>query len=176
MGLGAKARSMVAVGTLMLAAACSGSDDTSRTVTRADVTNLPPGNATGSTYSGVYVLSDGVISACDCRKGSCSQVRVAKGDTFTLTQTDGALHVTLRSAANTTDQLYDGGINRGGDFRVGSSFMVENNVSYSLLSGTVTAEVSVDAQSRVTFVGAVGGEDYDCDFTGDLVLSFSKPL
>ena len=81
--------------------------------------------------------------------GSCATARVSKGNTFTLAETDGALHITVHSALNAVDQIYDGGINHGGDFRVGSNYPSGDNVSRGLLSGTVVAGVSIDAESLI---------------------------
>jgi len=156
-----------------LALGCSSTDQSSRTLSASDVSNLPAGNAVGTSFSGVYVLSDGMISACDCRVGSCATARVSKGNTFTLSETDGALHVAVHSAGNATDQMYDGGINHGGDFRVGSSYSSGDSVSHGLLSGTVLGGVSMDAESQNTLTGKVGGETFDCDITAHLVLSYS---
>lgn len=102
----------------------------------------------------MYWLKDGMLADCNCRVGDCSRWHVNKGDTFALTETDGALHVALHANSNATDQIYDGGINRAGDFRVGSSYATGGNISYSLLSGTVKTGVSIAADSRNTYVAA----------------------
>jgi hypothetical protein len=101
-------------------------------------------------------------------------VRGSRGNRFTLTETDGALNVVLRS--NSPDQIYNGGIDRNGQFLVGSTAVMDSYRSYSLLSGTVVAGASIDATSQNTFVGGVGGDDYDCDFTAELAISYVQPL
>lgn len=98
------------------------------------------------------------------------------GDTFTLTQANGALHVALRSPGRTTDQLYDGGINLGGDFRVGSHFLTETDESYSLLTGKVTAGTAIDARSQITIWGKIGDTQVDCDIVGDLTIPYVHAL
>ncbi|HEX2673839.1 MAG TPA: hypothetical protein VHM25_23330 [Polyangiaceae bacterium] len=162
------------VSVLWVALGCGSSDDSPRTLSPSDVTNLPAGNAVGTTFSGVYVLDTATIARCDCRVGSCSMVRGSRGNRFTLTETDGALNVVLRS--NSPDQIYNGGIDRNGQFLVGSTAVMDSYRSYSLLSGTVVAGASIDATSQNTFVGGVGGDDYDCDFTAELAISYVQPL
>jgi hypothetical protein len=178
MGAGMRGATIVALGALMLTSACGSSDQPSPTVTATDVSNLPKGDATGSSFSGVYVLKDGMIASCDCRVGSCSAWHVERGDTFTLSETDGALHVLLHvyGTTNGPDQMYDGGINRGGDFRVGSTFVVDGNTSYSVLTGTVVPGVSIAAESRNTYVGKIGGDDFDCDLSVHLSLSYLQAM
>lgn len=172
----AKAKALVlAVSVLTLAMGCGGTDQSSQTLSASDVSNLPVGNAVGTSFSGVYVLSDGMITACNCRTGSCATARVSKGNTFTLAETGGALHVTVHSGVNAVDQIYDGGINHGGDFRVGSTYQSGDTISRGLLSGTVIAGVSIDAESQLTVSGKVNGESFDCDLTADLLLSYSTP-
>jgi len=174
MGAHSKGTSVLVAGVLMAALGCGSSDDSSRTVSASDVSNLPSGNAIGNAFSGVFRLDNATIVACDCRVGSCSRWHGNKGDTFTLTEMNGALHVVLRS--NGQDQVYDGGINRGGDFRVGSSLTVGSNTSYSILTGTVVAGVSIAAESQNTFVGNIGGDDFDCDLSVKLAISYLNAL
>lgn len=177
MGEHAKIPRFVSSGLMLvtLAVGCGSSDQASRTLTASDVSNLPAGNAVGTSFSGTYWLKDGMISACDCRVGECSRWHITKGDTFALAETDGALHVALHSNGNATDEMYSGGINRGGDFRVGSIFPNGGNNSYSLLSGSVIAGVSIDAESRNSFLGKIDGDDFDCDLTAQLALSYLAP-
>jgi len=162
------------VGVLLVALGCGSSDDSHQTLSPSDVTNLPAGSAVGTTFSGVYVLDTSTIASCDCRVGSCSMVHGSRGNRLTLTQTDGALNVVLRS--NSPDQIYNGGIDRNGQFLVGSTVLMDTYRSYSLLSGTVVAGVSIDAKSQITFVGKATGDDYDCDFTAELAISYVQPL
>jgi hypothetical protein len=96
------------------------------------------------------------------------------GEAYTLTEMDGALNVVEHS--NTNDTVYNGGIDRDGRFRVGGSSVATKFTSYVLLSGTVVAGVSMDAESQSTFVGPIDSVDYDCDPAGALRLSYLKPL
>ena len=143
------------------------------TLSGSDVTNVPVGNATGTRFSGVYVADSSVIAGCSCRSGSCSKVHGDRGETFTLTEMDGALSVLEHGTFN--DTVYGGGIDKEGRFRVGGSFVSGKLMGYSLLSGTVLAGASIDAESQNTLVGPIDGDDYDCDVAAALRLSYLKP-
>jgi len=175
MGIRARVTTTLALCSFVLLPACGSSDQSSSTLTGTDVTNLPRGNAVGTAFSGTYLLKDGKITACECRMNECSRWSVSRGDTFTFTETDGALHVLLHSITNTMgamDQMFDGGINRGGDFRVGSTYTRQDGAFYGLLSGTMVPGVSADVESRTTAKGQVVGEDFDCDLALNATLSY----
>ena len=175
MGIRTRVTKTLALCSVVLLVACGSSDQSSSTLTGTDVTNLPPGNATGTAFSGKYLLKDGKITECECRVNECSKWNVSRGDTFTFTETDGSLHVLLHSITNTMgamDQMYDGGINRGGDFRVGSTFVRQDGTFYGLLSGTMVPGVSADVESHTTAKGQVAGEDFDCDLVLNATLSY----
>lgn len=175
MGIRSRVTTISALCGAICLVACGSSDQSSLTLTGADVSNLPPGNAVGTSFSGTYLLKDGKIAACECRVNECSRWSVSRGDTFTFTETNGSLHVLLHSTTNTAGamgQMYDGGINRGGDFRAGSTLVRDGGTFYALLSGTLVPGVSADVESRTTTKGKVAGEDFDCDLVLDATLSY----
>src|SRR5262249_38307861 len=131
-------------GVLVVALGCGSSDQPSQTLSATDVGNLPPGNAVGTSFSGGYILDNVMVAACDCRVGSCSKVHGNKGDTFTLTEKDGALNMVEHSNAN--DVVYNGGIDHDGKFLVGGSVVTDKSMAYSRISGTVMAATSIDAE------------------------------
>ncbi|HET9956827.1 MAG TPA: hypothetical protein VFQ61_20165 [Polyangiaceae bacterium] len=159
---------------LVLSMGCGGTDEPPRTLSPADVTGLPAGDASGTSFTGAYMLTKSSVTECNCRVGPCSKLHGSQGDLFTLRQTGGALNIVLRS--RTGEQTYDGGINRDGSFQVGSATVDAPYTSYSLLSGTVSAGVSMAATSYNTFTGKVDGEDFDCDATAALEMSFLNAL
>jgi hypothetical protein len=70
--------------------ACGSDGDSLRTLSRADVVGIPPGNATGSSFSGQYRSTGIWKGACRCRVGSCSAITVSlEPMTFPVVQIDG---------------------------------------------------------------------------------------
>jgi hypothetical protein len=169
-GVESKGAWILVMSSVLVALGCGSSDHPPPTLSPSDVTNLPAGNAVGTTFSGVYVLSNATIADCNCRVGSCAMWHGDKGDVFTLTETDGALHIDL--SFNGSDELYDGSVDRNGAFRAGGSIVTASSKAYSLLSGTVKAGVSIDAESQNTFTGQLDGNDVDCDIVGKLQLTY----
>lgn len=145
-----------------------------RTLTSADVTNLPPGSAIGETFSGLYAIEMSAATGCNCRVGSCSEWSADQAGSFALMQADGALHLTLHGRYN--DSIYDGSINADGTLRVGGGPDSESLRGFSLLTGTVTAQTSLDIQSENTVVGAIGGTEYDCDVSAQISAQYVAPL
>ena len=84
-----------------------------RTLTSADVSDIPPGDATGTELSGTYLLVQSALTGCRCRVGLCD-LRVSTGATLTVLQQDGALTAT-DSAGNSSH----GGVDASGTFVYG---------------------------------------------------------
>ena len=147
---------------LLFACACgSAGEDAPKTLTAADVNNLPAGDAVGSSFSGIYLIQErSRITGCHCRAGACD---LYKGtlNSFDLTQTNGALHVLEHGQFNNSD--FQGGINSDGTFRVGSMSVANTLNLLSVLSGTVFARDHFDARSQNTLKGQINGQETDCD-------------
>jgi hypothetical protein len=60
-------------GALALAcvASCGGDGPPPKTLSHADVVGMLPGNATGTTFSGTYVVTAASLDGCHCRVGNC---------------------------------------------------------------------------------------------------------
>lgn len=96
----------------------------------ADVTNIPPGNATGSAFGGQYVIVSGYGSSCH----TCSRNEIpdfcehwapslTEGTIVTVTQSDG--RITFQDASTTAT----GGVNTDGSFSLGAIIPVTDNES-----------------------------------------------
>jgi len=161
---------------LCLTVGCGGRAESSSHIGDSHVSHLPAGDAVGSAFSGLYVIRSGAIAACDCRSGDCSMWSVGIGETFALTQSDGALHLVIQAPGTSAEPTYDGGIDANGEFRVGGQIATDFGSSMSLISGTVVAWTSIAARSENTFVGDLSGTHFDCDVAADLTLAYVGAL
>jgi hypothetical protein len=137
---------------------------------RDDVKDLPPGGASGTGYSGTYVVVAASRDGCACRSGDPELVcggGVEEGAFLAAVQVNGAF--TLVAG----DPL-EGGIDADGTFLVGGVGDVWNQATgerigetYTLVEGAVswsgTAPEALDAswETRAQFYYA--GTAYDCD-------------
>jgi hypothetical protein len=85
-----------AVGAIVAAsvlASCDGDGSSVplRTLTSADVTGMPAGNATGTIFSGSYVVTTASLDGCSCRSGSCATIRAVTGALTIVVQAGGML-------------------------------------------------------------------------------------
>ena len=136
-------------------AGCGG--DEPRHLTDADVAAIPPGTATGTSFSGTYFADRVDVDGCHCRLGPCSLVTGSRGTT-TVTQNGGVVSVEV-----VDPPLLTGGIDLDGRFSAGASADVDLGHNIVLMEGTIHAQVSLDAVIESTFVAAVGDVGYDCD-------------
>lgn len=145
---------------VLLAACSSGSDDLDADV----VTNLPPGDATGSALSGSYRM-EALTTKCS---GKCSttidsfaysacDVGTRQDDTVEITQTDGALRIDVEDSDYVSRLA--GGVDTTGVFDVGG------------LRTQLGGDITIIARSHGTIVGTsltgdarlhVGGRGLDC--------------
>ena len=136
-----------------------------RTLTSADVSDIPPGNATGTELSGTYLLVQSSLTGCRCRVGRCD-FRVGTGATLTVLQQDGALTVT-DSAGNSSH----GGVDAIGTFVYGGVSSLDSaNASgeeLGIVHGVFTMSngrpVNRPIAGQATLTGTLGYESYDCD-------------
>jgi hypothetical protein len=159
----------LAVAVAATAAACD--DIHLRTLTRADVSNLPAGTATGMVFSGQYIVTHNQVEACRCRVGSCTEIFGNVGLTLTATQTDGTLAIDSGTGAPA-----QGGVDSDGKFHVGFLIEQPGNVQYGLLDGTFM--VGPGGPSWLTAVQQVTGNtgSFDCDVQTRVTASFVAPL
>lgn len=166
------------VGVLLLAVmvGCGEADEgeVQKTLARVDVENLPAGDAKGSTFSGIFIVDESDLLGCRCRVGSCADWHEDDLATLRLTQTDGGLSIHWLGRYEET--TYNGGVDADGSFEVGSFRQTERSRVYSVLSGKIVAQKSINAHSRNTYIGRVGGKDEDCDFSGKLTISYVTAL
>jgi hypothetical protein len=144
-----------------------GSDgEAARTITRADVFDLPPGDAVGSTFSGSYVVVAGAVQDCRCRQGRCD-VSPGLGAIIVVVQQDGAL-----TFGNST-----GGVDEDGRFWVGLADEGPTGASFFLTTGqfrlAMGSPASFHALDEWTVVDTAAGAD--CDFRGSLQTRYLGP-
>jgi hypothetical protein len=152
---------------IALLAGCGGEEP--RHLTVDDVTVLPGGTATGTSFSGTYFADRVDIQACNCHRGPCSMINGMTGTT-TVTQNGGA--VTILSV-NPPPLI--GGIDLDGRFSAGASAVFDTLYDLVLMEGTLRAQRSIDATVTTTAVGSVGAVQYDCDIHAQLHASYTGP-
>jgi hypothetical protein len=153
---------------------CGGGAPT-KTLTATNVSNMPPGNATGTALSGTYLITSATIAGCDCRVGSCDFFHGAAGGTVIVTQQDGSLTFT----ASGTEPAA-GGVNADDTFSVGGSSPLPDSVGQGedATLNTGTFEVSggvptgVHFQSYQTITGTLEGGSYDCDLVAAVTARY----
>lgn len=152
---------------------CGGPD--LRTLTRDDVSGLPAGDATGTAFSGQYLVTSHHPEACRCRKGSCATLTFTPGQTLLVTQADGNLQLTEEQTSSST---IAGGVDRDGHFWAGAFREQLGDVQYALIDGTFGsgATPSMDAIQEMTVdVQTVSGAAIDCDVRSHWMASFVGP-
>lgn len=162
-----KGRRACLLGALALVLGCGSS---TRTLSSADVSNLPPGTASGTEFSGTYLETSATLEGCDCRAGSCALIHAGTpGVTFTVVQQDGM--VTMSSSGDTTGTPVVGSVNPDGSFSVGAvaqiPYAVGSGVIYELSQGHFNVSgglpTGMQFQGDETIRGTVEGITYDCD-------------
>jgi len=147
-----------------------------RTLTRDDVSGLPAGDATGTAFSGQYLVTSHHAEACRCRKGSCATLTFSPGQTLLVTQTDGNLQLVEEQTSSST---IAGGVDRDGHFWAGTFREQLGDVQYALIDGHFGsgATPSMDAIQEMTVnVQTVSGAAIDCDVRSHWMASFLAPL
>ena len=142
---------------------------TPRQVTPDEATSIPPGTATGASFSGTFFADRVTLEGCSCRRGPCFMVHTNTG-TMTLTQSAGALTVVL-----VAPPLFSGGIDQDGRFSVGESTVVNTLRDTGVIHGTVRAQTSIEAIIETTIVGTVDTVTYDCDLQSSVHATYTGP-
>jgi hypothetical protein len=167
------------VATAILAGGCMGGDGAPvPTLTRDDVTGLPPGDATGTTFSGYYLIASSRLDGCHCRVGQCGLFYPQVGGLREFAQVDGALTEVGYPPSGT------GGVNADGTFWMGFADESSEMTQYVLDEGQIQLAAGVPVSASytvtVTFVGTLytmdGDTPVDCDLRGKSTLRYQGPL
>jgi hypothetical protein len=164
-------KNILPVGALVLTllSAC-GSEVELRTLTQSDVTGMTAGNATGTTFSGTYVVDSAALDGCRCRSGSCREFHAQTGSTLTVQQQDGAFSVNGDCV---------GGVNEDGTFWCGGAKSDGVQFEFGANTGKFTATAGnpsrLDVETETTVVTSIGGLQLDCDIKGHGSARFLAP-
>lgn len=156
------------------AAGCStgGEGSDLHTFTRPDVIGMPRGNASGTTFSGSYLITRATLGACRCRVGSCGGVRPMPGGVATITQQDGLFTFDLGTVCT-------GGADQDGSCWCGAALEEPENVAYGALEGKISVvngrPTSIAFTIDQTGTATVNGRNYDCDFRSTWEATFQGP-
>jgi hypothetical protein len=141
-----------------LLASCGGDALPARTLSTADVEGQPPGNATGSAFSGSYAVTAAGIEACRCRSGRCGSIRATAGVVSTVVQEDGKL---------TMDSGCVGGVDTDGRFWCGGQTPVLDGAALVYMEGRFLATggkpTGYESTAEMTLVATIDGVPSDCD-------------
>lgn len=158
----------LAIAVALAAAACGGDE-----LTRADVEDLPPGDATGDAASGTYELALYTTSChgtCRLRVGSFVVTVCDVGDldesTITVTQRDGEL---VMDTPDLRVNRLRGGIGADGAYEVGG-WATQGGGAVEVLvhaAGRVEGD-RVAGVARSHSRGAVDGHEVDCASTYEI--------
>jgi len=158
----------------MVAFGCDG--DALRTLSRGDVVGIPPGDATGSLFSGQYVLTVHRAEACRCRVGSCSGFTFSEGQPVLFMQADGFLSMTDPLMSATAQ----GGVDADGHFWVGALREQPGDTQYTLVQGDFVlsggAPGSMSGTQEMTITTQPVSRPLDCDLRIRIAASFVGPL
>jgi hypothetical protein len=174
-------RSLVVAGALLVSVVFAGCGGSTRTLTPADVSDVPPGNAVGTNLSGAYLVVSSSIDDCDCRVGSCSQFHVQIGVTYTVVQQDGALSIT--DSGDTTGTPLLGGVYADNHYSVGGVAVVPSyigqGVLYAIEEGMFTVAGGVPTGLHFTVdettKAMIAGASFDCDIHGSGSAVYEGP-
>ena len=157
---------MGAVGAIVVAAvlpSCGGDGPSApvRTLTSADVMGMPAGNATGATFSGIYVVTAASLDGCSCRSGSCATIHAVTGTLTMVVQADGMLTINADCV---------GGVDADGSFWCGGQSSVADGVTLGISKGTFLVSsgkpTGLEVTQEETLVATIDGVPTDCDFRG----------
>jgi hypothetical protein len=163
------------VAVAMLVAGCVGGSagEPLRTITRVDVVDLPAGTATGTTYSGNYIIDTMFVSGCHCRVGLCSYFGASPFPEFSMLQQDGMLTVHDFVGVAT------GWIDADGSYAIGSAVEDDYGASYGLDEGKIGLVDGVPHSGRATLSMTVTGDfgmNLDCDVRLSETFHYVGPL
>jgi hypothetical protein len=166
---------VVAVG--LAAVGCGGGASSARMITATDVSDIPPGNRSGSTLSGSYVVTSSSVVDCECRTGPCPPVAAPPGATLGVVEQDGTLQITGASG-----EVDTGGVDADNTFSCGGTSSVSNGgqwVVSELLTGTFDVSngmpTGMHFQNAETATGTQAGMFYDCDVLVQEVATYRGP-
>jgi hypothetical protein len=137
-----------------------------RTLTASDITAIPPGTATGTLYSGDYVITAAAIEACQCRVGSCTGIHLTTGGVNSVTETDGAIRI-----GSSNGGVCSGGVNCDGRFSCDGG--QAGNVGYFLESGQFLAANGAPTSMEVELLNTFSNTQYDCDLRARFTAQYS---
>jgi hypothetical protein len=148
-----------------------------RTLTQADVSDIPPGDATGTEVSGTYLLTQSTLTGCRCRVGVCD-LHAGTGVTLTVLQQDGALTITDSSGnashggINDTLAYVCGGVS---PFNASGSSGESYGIQHGLFTVSGGRPVDMQYDGQATLTGTVGSESYDCDLALSATAEYQGP-
>jgi hypothetical protein len=161
----------------VLAGGClgTGSSEPVPTLTRDDVTGLPPGDAVGTIFSGYYLVATSRLAGCHCRVGRCNLFYGTVGGLLQFEQQGGLF--------TSVDPPLTGGINADGTFGVGGADESAEMTQYVREKGHIRLVDGVPDTATftttVTFVGEIytmdGATDVDCDLRADGTFRYQGP-
>jgi hypothetical protein len=163
-----------AAAALLAGVGCGGGEPT-RTLTAADVANQPSGSATGSEFSGDYLVVSSNLTGCSCRVGSCATLQGKVGALLTFAQQDGVLTVTDQDG-----NAAAGGIDANGTFWYGGAGQSTTATAYSIAHGHIAvvagAPDTADEDLETTIATSSGATTpLDCDLRVQVGLRFEGP-
>ncbi|HVU50474.1 MAG TPA: hypothetical protein VHL80_07290 [Polyangia bacterium] len=169
MRCGARTSGLVAVCLLAVGVAGCGGDVPTRTLTHADVTGVPAGSATGTTFSGQFLVTSNQLEGCHCRSGSCAGLHGSVGETLQAVERDGSFEFDQGGV------IAQGGIDADGTYHVGSSLEQPGNIQYALIDGHVAT--AAGAPTGLTFTQYATGQNggLDCDIVSSGQARFVGP-
>jgi hypothetical protein len=157
-------RRVCAAAALALLASC-GDGLPTRQLTPADVEGMGPGNATGTLFSGTYVLTSGGLDACRCRVGGCDAFSSQLGGITTVVQVDGQL---------TLNGNCTGGVDADGKLWCGGKVEPpQGGVVLGINEGEFLLDagkpIGLEATQEETVTATIDGRALDCDLRAHAV-------
>lgn len=137
------------------------------TLNHGDVVGLPEGDATGTSFSGVYTCVANTRTACRCRQGGpCTLGPAPTGEELSVFQTGGQLRVVNLNLGGPAEFL--GGVAADGTFSMGGWLESVGETDYIRFQGQFLLaggqadrfSVTVDRTTQSFSQGA----PFDCDF------------
>jgi hypothetical protein len=162
---------------LSLGLGCGGEPVALRTLSQADVSDIPLGNATGTELSGTYLLVESTLTGCRCRVGICD-LHAGTGVSLTVLQQDGALTVTdslgnpSYGGVNANDTFVYGGV---APFDSANASGVELGIVHGLFAVSNGRPVNMEYVGQATLTGTLGSESYDCDLSLSATAEYQGP-
>jgi hypothetical protein len=144
------------------------------TLSRGDVTGIPPGDATGGAFVGSYVVVSYLVVACQCRIGNCREHPINVANILSVTQQNGTLAI-----GGFIGSQCSGGVNSDGSFSCGLSIEESGFVMYERQAGMFSLATGqpdgIETLHEVTLVTSFDG-NVDCDFRARSRSRYQGPL